>query len=128
MSFMFRQLRHIFFVLYCMTATTGSFLMSIHVRVIVFEVNIFSLQIWYKPLWPNGQGACLRSRRFTVRVRAVVKFSFCATQPSASVSCDEFELGPESRRTPSRVESNEVVTNLNSSCHCKSFCCIFYVA
>ena len=25
-----------------------------------------------EPLWPNGQGACLRSRRFTVRVCAVV--------------------------------------------------------
>ncbi len=28
----------------------------------------------HPPLWPNGQGACLRSRRFTVRVRAVVPF------------------------------------------------------
>ena len=30
----------------------------------------------HKPLWPNGQGACLRSRRFTVRVRAVVTESW----------------------------------------------------
>ena len=28
-----------------------------------------------EPLWPNGQGACLRSRRFTVRVCAVVPIS-----------------------------------------------------
>ena len=78
------------------------------------RMDRFSGKARIPPPWPNGQGVCLRSRRFTVRIRAGVVFlpsslsslwsdEWVSANPLRPAPCN---CGPGGRAAPRSAKSS----------------------